>query len=221
MVVPPPDDAAVTSSSAAAGTGRESAGGRRLLLAALALLAVLSGALVLWFLAQGRGEVAMSRLRDDPVQVEEQDARDDVMSQTRQFALRMGTFSADDLDDKGQLADYRALVSEVITPKFKASFDRQVVVAEAMAKQVGDSRKAQVFATGVSALDADSATALVAGAFTDTYAVGGKQQPQEPVPFRYEVTLEKIDGTWLVDDFTPVTDQDAAAQQAPSGGATP
>jgi hypothetical protein len=59
----------------------------------------------------------------------------------------------------------------------------------------------------VSVIDADSATALVAGSFTDTYTPegGGEPRPQEPVPFRIEVSLVKTDGEWLVDDFTPVT----------------
>ena len=73
--------------------------------------------------------------------------------------------------------------------------------------QAGVSREADVFATGVSVIDADSATTLVAGSFTDSYAPRGEGEPQaqEPVPFRIEVSLVKTDGEWLVDDFTPVT----------------
>ena len=72
--------------------------------------------------------------------------------------------------------------------------------------QAGVSRTAEVFSTGVATIDADSATALVAGTFTDSYPdQPGELQPQEPVPFRIQVTLVKTDGEWLVDDFTPVT----------------
>ena len=124
------------------------------------------------------------------------------MAQTEQFMLRMGTYGPDLLDDKGQMPEYRSRVKEVITPKFAASFDKQAGTAEQLVAQAGVSRKAEVFATGVSAIDSDSATALVAGTFTDTYKKGGQQQP---VPFRIEVSLVKIDGKWLVDDFTPVT----------------
>ena len=77
--------------------------------------------------------------------------------------------------------------------------------AEQLVVQAKVSRAAEVFATGVSDLDPDSATALVAGTFTDTYEVKGRARPQEPVPYRIEVSLVKIDGDWLVDDFTPVT----------------
>ena len=48
----------------------------------------------------------------------------------------------------------------------------------------------------------------MAGTFTDSYVVKGERTPQEPVPYRIEVSLVKIDGTWLVDDFTPVTGTD-------------
>ena len=42
----------------------------------------------------------------------------------------------------------------------------------------------------------------MAGTFTDTYP---KQGQREPSPFRIEVSLVKVKGTWLVDNFTPVT----------------
>jgi hypothetical protein len=131
--------------------------------------------------------------------------RDRVMSQTRQFMLRMGTYGPDQLEG-GQLPEYRELVTEVITPKFATSFDQSVATAEQIVAQAGVSREAEVFSAGVSTIDADSATALVAGTFTDSYPDNaGELRPQEPVPFRIQVTLVKTEGEWLVDDFTPVT----------------
>jgi Mce-associated membrane protein len=127
--------------------------------------------------------------------------RDRVMSQTRQFMLRMGTYGPDQLEG-GQLPEYRELVTEVITPKFATSFDQSVATAEQIVAQAGVSREADVFAAGVSTIDADSATALVAGSYPDN---AGELRPQEPVPFRIQVALVKTEGEWLVDDFTPVT----------------
>ncbi|GAB3789555.1 hypothetical protein [Nocardioides ungokensis] len=146
---------------------------------------------LIWLLAGRRGEA------DDL-----QSSREAVMAQTDQFMLRMGTYGPDLLDDKGQMPEYRSRVKAVITPKFATSFDQQAGTAEQLVAQAGVSRQAQIFATGVSAIDSDSATALVAGTFTDTYKKGGQQQP---VPFRIEVSLVKTDGKWLIDDFTPVT----------------
>ena len=131
-----------------------------------------------------------------------QSEREAVMAQTDQFMLRMGTYGPDLLDSHGQMPEYRSRVEAVITPKFATSFDKQAGTAEQLVAQSGVSRKADVFATGVSSIDSDSATALVAGTFTDTYKKGGQQ---EPVPFRISVSLVKTGGKWLVDDFTPVT----------------
>ena len=39
--------------------------------------------------------------------------------------------------------------------------------------------------------------------------MAGKRVDQEPVPFRMQVTLVKSDGKWLVDNYTPVTGEDA------------
>ena len=160
----------------------------------VALLA--SAGVLVWLLAERRGEA------DDL-----QSDREEVMAQTEQFMLRMGTFGPDLLDDSGAMPEYRERVKDVITPKFATSFDKEAATAEQLVAQAGVSREAEVFATGVAVIDADSATALVAGSFTDSFPQGkqGKTVAQEPVPFRIEVTLVQTGGEWLVDDFTPVT----------------
>jgi Mce-associated membrane protein len=170
----------------------------------LALILVLSLGASVW-LAATRGFEAVGIDRGAG---ELQTERDEVMSQTRQFMLRMGTYGPDQLEG-GQLPEYRRLVTEVITPKFATSFDQSVTTAEQIVAKAGVSREAEVFSAGVSTVDADSATALVAGTFTDSYPDdAGELQPQEPVPFRIQVTLVKTEGEWLVDDFTPVTGAD-------------
>lgn len=140
-----------------------------------------------------------------------QASREEVMAQTEQFMLRLGTYGPELLDDKGAMPDYREKVKEVITPKFAASFEDEAGTAEQLVAQAGVSRVPDVFATGVASIDEDSAKTLVAGSFSDTYAVDGKKIKQEPIPFRIEVSLVKIDGTWLVDDFSPVS----AAEEEP------
>jgi Mce-associated membrane protein len=137
---------------------------------------------------------------------EVQSERETVMSQTRQFMLRANTYGPDQLDDSGQLTDYRALVEEVITPKLSSSFAKEVTAAEQIVAQTGAERTTEVFSTGVSTIDGDSATALVAGTFVTSYPdKQGELQPTEPVPFRVQVSLVKTEGEWLVDDFNPIT----------------
>ena len=171
---------------------------RRGLLAVLVVVLV-AGLVSLAWLASGRGVGAVGVQGDqERVQTE----REAVMAQTEQFMLRMGTYGPDLLDDKGAMPEYRQRVEDVITPKFAVSFDKEAATAEQLVAQAKISRQASVFATGVSTLDDDSATALVAGAFTDSYPKTGAR---EPAPFRIEVSLVKVKGEWLVDNFIPVT----------------
>lgn len=135
----------------------------------------------------------------------EQDAvqadRETVMAQAEAFMTRVNTYGPDELDADKKMPGYRERVKALVTPKLGASFDEQVAVAEQLVANAGERRTAEVFSAGVSAIDADSATALVAGVLTSRYA-DGKPQPR---PFRVEIELVKIDGTWLVDDYAPVT----------------
>ncbi len=133
--------------------------------------------------------------------------REAVMAQTQQFVLRLNTYGPSMLDGQGQMPTYRSRVKEVITPKFAVSFDQSVAVAEQSVKNYGLHRTCAVFATGVELLDSDTAQVLVAGSFTQTARDRkGKEVPTgEPAPFRLRVSLDKIGGRWLVDDYQPVT----------------
>jgi hypothetical protein len=168
------------------------------LLAVLVAVTV-GGLVILTWLMSSRGVDAVGVQGD---QERLQGQREAVMAQTEQFLLRMGTYGPDLLDETGAMPEYRERVKEVITPKFAVSFDKEAATAEQLVAQAKISREAAVFSTGVSAIDEDSATALVAGAFTDSYPKG---DAREPSPFRLEVELVKVDGEWLVDSFAPVT----------------
>jgi hypothetical protein len=120
---------------------------------------------------------------------------------------------------------YRDGVLEVITPKLAESFEESVTAAEATVTQAGLGRRAEVFGVGVSAIDSDSATVLVAGSLTNSYPkdpedLDGERQddPNGPLPYRIEVQLVKIKGEWLVDSFVPVAD---AGEPSPGEEASP
>jgi hypothetical protein len=181
---------------------------RTVLLAALVALALVAAGTLAWLLLARGGD-------GDDVQA----SREEVMAQTEQFMLRMGTYGPDLLDDQGAMPTYRDRVTEVITDKFAASFEKEAGTAEQLVAQAGVARQADVFATGVSSIDQDSARTLVAGTFSDAYEVKGKTVDQEPIPFRIEVSLVKVDGEWLVDDFEPVASGDAAPEDTGPGGA--
>jgi hypothetical protein len=188
---------------------RRATGFRTVLLAVLVALALVAAGLLAWLLL-ARGDDA-----DDV-----QSSREEVMAQTEQFMLRMGTYGPDLLDEKGAMPEYRERVTDVITDKFAASFEQEAGTAEQLVAQAGVTRVADVFATGVSSIDQDSARTLVAGTFSDSYDVKGKTVEQEPIPFRIEVSLVEVDGEWLVDDFDPVSG-DGAAPTEPDPGAQP
>jgi len=152
-----------------------------------------------------------------------QSQRESVMNQAEQFMLRINTYGPDKLADDGTMPDYRKLVEEVITPKFAADFEKNAPLAEATVKQAGLARTAEVFSTGVSAIDSDSATALVAGSITQSYPKkpGSDDRVQtEPAPFRVQVSLVKIKGTWLIDDFQPLTGTDDQGTGSGTGTGT-
>ena len=103
--------------------------------------------------------------------------RDQVEAQAEQFLLRVNTYDPSMLDSDGTMPKYRQLVEEVITPKFAADFDQSVTVVEQVVQGRGDTVTCEVFSTAVSAIDSDSATALVAGATDQHHPRQGRQGP--------------------------------------------
>ncbi|HCB07102.1 MAG TPA: hypothetical protein DEQ43_23115 [Nocardioides bacterium] len=193
-----------------------------LLVALLALL--LAGTAAVVHLASTRPVPALGIQGE---QAALQSERESAMAQAEQFLLRINTYGPELLEGE-TMPQYRDLVEEVITAKFAADFEKNAPLAEATVKQAGVGRSAQVYSTGVSAIDDDSATALVAGSFTQSYPAsqGSKERVDtEPAPFRVQVSLVKIKGQWLVDDFTPLTgdtqDQPGGGQQSGGLGSTP
>jgi Mce-associated membrane protein len=133
--------------------------------------------------------------------------REAAMAQTQQFVLRVNTYGPSMLDSQGPMPSYRARVKAVITPKFAVSFDQGVTVAEQSVKNYHLQRTCAVYSTGTEVIDSDSATVLVAGSISQSVLnkKGKRVSAGEPAPFRLRVTLDKVDGTWLVDDYQPVT----------------
>jgi Mce-associated membrane protein len=136
-----------------------------------------------------------------------QSDREAVMAQTQQFVMRLNTYGPDLLDGSGQMPLYRKRVKAVITPKFAVSFDKSVTIAEQSVKDYGLARTCAVYATGVEVIDSDSAQVLVAGSFSQTVRnkSGKRVSAGAPVPYRLRVSLDKIDGRWLVDDYAGVS----------------
>jgi hypothetical protein len=120
--------------------------------------------------------------------------RHEVVARAEQFCLRVDAFNGDDPDA------YRKQVTPMLTTKYKKSFDTEFDAIEKLGVQRGQQGKGKVVVSGISDLDQDSATVLVVHDNTITSSTGTVQRH-----YRWTIDLAKVDGTWLIDDFTPVS----------------
>ena len=155
--------------------------------------------------------------------------REEVLAASRTFVQRFNTYGPDMLEESGEMPDYRA-VGDLMTAKFRKAFDENLTIAEKAVAETGIDRVATVYGVGISAIDADSATVLVGAEVVSSYPSGDDEDKRvdfEPQRFRYEVSLVRIDGTWVVDDLDDVDDglpsfANSASQDAvPEDGASP
>ncbi|TNM36397.1 hypothetical protein FHP29_19830 [Nocardioides albidus] len=160
----------------------------------------------------------------DPPRDESTD-REKVLAAGRTFVQRFNTYGPEMLDTSGKMPDYASL-GKLMTAKFRTVFDKNVGYAEETVKQTQTDRVGTPYAVGVASIDDDSAVVLVAGIVQFTLpdpsapTDASKRVPLEPLRFRYEVSLVKQHGTWLVDDLDDLDDQLPSFGEAsiPEGG---
>ena len=229
MAVPPADDGPVAGTDSSGDPTRTATSTLTLLAVVLAVLVVAClGVLTYRYASDTEGSSVGDRFGQlftgaEPVADSDDAAgREVVMSQANQFMLRINTYGPGDLDASNKLPDYVDRVHEVITSKFTVSFDENVTLAEQSVSQAGYARSAELFSTGVESMDADSATVLVSGVIKGSYPDPEKDDSRiqyEPQPFRVAVSLVLVDGTWLVDDFNPVTEDTGTTDGTTDGTA--
>ncbi|WP_134767000.1 hypothetical protein [Nocardioides sp. 1609] len=148
--------------------------------------------------------------------------RELVMSRANQFVLRTNTYGPSDLDEQNALPGYADGVRELVTAKLEVSFEENLTLAEQSVAEAGYARTVQLYATGLESLEGDRASVLVTGAVSGSYPdpeQDGRIE-DEPLQFRYQVTLIETEGEWLVDSFTPVVGlEDEAQPTTPSSPA--
>ncbi|WP_183095895.1 hypothetical protein [Nocardioides stalactiti] len=183
----------------------------------------------------GLGDKLQSLKDDAPPAADTTKNREEVLALSREFATRFNTYDASMLDEQGHLPEYAA-VEDLMTPKFGGVFADNVGYAEQTVSQLDAASAATVYAVGVASQDADSAEVLVAGTIelsypypedeqgggqggdqggepsddaTDEGTDEGEEDPRVstgPQRFRYQLSLVKIDGEWLVDDLDDIDD---------------
>ena len=151
-------------------------------LATLALVALVALVLV----------VAVVRPQHDKQQ-EREDARQAVVAASERFTVQVNTYTPASVDT------YRQRVGAMLSPKFKGQFDKamQDLVVTISKGQV--TSKGTVLATAVSSVDPDSAEVMVVADAQVKNAVDSRARH-----FRWQVSLVKLGGRWLVDNFSPV-----------------
>jgi Mce-associated membrane protein len=146
---------------------------------------------------------------DDETSDDPQAQREELMSQTQQFVIRVNTYGPSWLDEKNQMPRYVSGVSELMTAKFAAEFEQSVVIPESQVAQSGYGRSAMAHAVGVASMDDDSATVLVGFVRTDSYP-----KPRDPSKRlkldgnaeRWAVELVLTEGEWLVDNYAVISE---------------
>ena len=120
------------------------------------------------------------------------DARADVVRVAEQFAVAVNNFDSNSVDD------YRSTVSELLSTKFRGEYDKAMEDIVTSVQEAEMESEGEVLASGVATIDDDSARVLVVSDATVKTVFDERQRH-----FRWEVSLVKVEGKWLVDDFTP------------------
>lgn len=154
---------------------------RLIMVAVLALLLVVAVALGVW---------GFTRLDDAESEL---DARADAVSVAEQFTVSVNNYDSESVDE------YKSSVSELLSTKFRAEFDSAMEDIVAQVQEAQMESTGEVLASGVATIDDDSARVLVVSDATVATVFDERQRH-----FRWEVSLVKVDGEWLVDDFSPV-----------------
>ncbi len=151
----------------------------------LGLLAVLAAVALVLELAVLRPHYQQARADDQ--------ARADVTRVAERFTVQVNNYSVDSLDS------YESAITPMLSPKFKGEFDKAMQEILGQVKQSKVTSKGQVLTSAVASVDPDSAQVLVV-ADANAKSIFGTRVRH----FRWEVSLVRIDGKWLVDNYTPV-----------------
>jgi Mce-associated membrane protein len=120
-------------------------------------------------------------------------ARREASATAEQFALRMDDISGSNFDG------YVKRINQLLTTKAKAKNSKTFDVIRKSYTAAKVQGTGKVLISGIADLDSDSATVLVAHDASVKTTEGNLQHH-----YRWNVDLVKVDGKWLVDNFTPV-----------------
>jgi len=137
-------------------------------------------------------EIVVLRPDYAAAQADEQ-ARADVVRAAERFTVQVNNYGDSSIDG------YESSITPMLSPKFKGEFDKAMQDIVTSVKQAKMSSKGQVLTSAVASVDPDSAQVLVV-ADANVKTVFDTRARH----FRWEVSLVKLDGRWLVDNSPPV-----------------
>ena len=119
--------------------------------------------------------------------------RADVVRVAERFTTEANDYDVSSIDG------YQRRIAPLLTTKFRGEFTHAMRDIVASVKKSKMTSTGQVLASAVSGIDQDSATVLVVAdaKVTSIYDTRARH-------FRWKVSLVKVAGRWLVDDFQPV-----------------
>jgi len=119
--------------------------------------------------------------------------RADVVRVSERFATEVNNYST------ANIGSYQSTITPMLSPKFAGEFQKAMTDIVTEVKQAKMTSKGTVVTAGISSLDPDSAQVLVVSdaSVKTVYGIRARH-------FRWQVTLVKLGGRWLVDDFTPI-----------------
>lgn len=157
----------------------------RWITAVLALLALVAAVLVVVELVSVRPRYLDARAQDK--------ARAEVSRTAERFVVQANNYDGSDL------ATLKDELSPLLTTKFRTDFESTIDDILAQVKEAKLVSKGEVLRSAVASIDDDSAEVLVVADAEASSTFGTRVRH-----FRWSVDLVKVDGEWLVDNFTPV-----------------
>ena len=124
---------------------------------------------------------------------DQDDVRRDVIRVAEQFTVQVNNY------DASSIATYQESIEPLLSTKFRSEFEKSMTDIVTQVEEAEMVSQGEVLASAVASADDDSARVLVV-ADADVKTVFDTRERH----FRWEITLVRSDGEWLVDDFNPV-----------------
>lgn len=137
-------------------------------------------------------DVVALRPKYDDTMTAQQD-RASVVRVAERFTVEVNNYNV------GSIDQYQQRITPLLTTKFQGEFSQAMQDIVSSVKQAKMNSKGQVLASGVESVDPDSAHVLVVADANVKTVFDNRARH-----FRWDVSLRKVGGRWLVDDFSPV-----------------